>query len=533
MSNSLDQQFGPIRAFFWPIHKHELRKLVPMLMMLFFICFNYSILRNMKDSLVVTSSGAEVIPFIKVWVMLPTAVLLTILFTRLSNRFSQEQVFYMMISLFLVFFAIFAFILYPLHDLLHPTQIADKLHQTLPPGFKGFIDMCCIWSFTAFYVMSELWSTCILTVLFWGFANEVTSVGEARRFYGVLGVGASIAAIIAGQSANFIGQGGIFNPSIPIGRDAWEQTLMILIMLVLVVGCITMAIFRWMSRTVLTDTCFDEFHHAKKVMKAKGKLSVKESFSYLSNSKYLICIAILVVAYNLVINMSEVTWKAQLARVHSTPSNYNVFMNNLTSMIGVFATISALFMAKIIEKLGWTWTAMITPIMMTVTCGGFFSFLLFQDYWGATFTELMGTTPLLIAVFFGAAQNCLSKAAKYSVFDATKEMTFIPLSHECKLKGKAAIDGVGSRIGKSGGSLLYQGLLMIFVTVGASTPYVAIFIMVALVLWMIAVFSLGKQFDALVLQQKQPAVVDSSDSKEPQQWATQPAATSTAVTSAS
>src|ERR1700730_13985092 len=113
MTHSLDQEFGPIRSFFWPIRHYELRKLVPMLLMLFFICFNYSILRNMKDSLVVTASGAEVIPFIKVWVMLPTAVLLTFIFIRLSNRFSQERVFYIMISLFLVFFALFAYVLYP------------------------------------------------------------------------------------------------------------------------------------------------------------------------------------------------------------------------------------------------------------------------------------------------------------------------------------------------------------------------------------------------------------------------------------
>lgn len=510
MSRSLDQEFGPIRSFFWPIHNHELRKVVPMVIMLFLICFNYSILRNMKDSLVVTSSGAEVIPFIKVWVMLPTAVLLTYVFTRLSNRYSQERVFYIMISLFLSFFALFAFVLYPLRDALHPTETALSFQKSLPAGFKGLIAMCCNWSFTIFYVMCELWSTSILTVLFWGFANEVTKIPEARRFYGVLGVGASCAAIIAGQSANFLSPGDTLNPLIPFGRDAWEQTIMLLVLLVIVAGIITMGVFRWMSRKVLTDPCFDEFHYEKKVLKAKGKLSVKESFSFLSNSKYLICIAIIVVAYNLVIHMSEVAWKDQLARLYPSATDYNIFMNNLTSLIGVCATLTAFFVAKIIERLGWTWTALITPIMMTITCAGFFSFLLFHDNWSMTFFALIGTTPLAIAVFFGAAQNCLSKAAKYSVFDATKEMAFIPLSHECKLKGKAAIDGVGSRIGKSGGSLMYQGLLMTLGSVSASAPYVAGILGVVIVLWMIAARMLGKQFNALVATQE-------SEEKVPQQ----------------
>lgn len=511
MSSSLEQEFGAFRAFFWPIHRNELRKLVPMLLMLFFICFNYSILRNMKDSLVVTASGAEVIPFIKVWAMLPTAVLLTFIFTRLSNIYSQERVFYIMISIFLTFFALFAYVLYPLREFLHPTIFAKALGPQLPAGFKGLIAMCCNWSFTIFYVMCELWSTSILTVLFWGFANEITKLQEARRFYGVLGVGASCAAIFAGQIANLLAGEGIFNPSLPFGNDGWEQTMIILISVVICIGCITMCIFRWMSRNVLTEACFDEFHHAKKEMKAKNKLSVRESFAFLSNSKYLTCIAVVVVAYNLVINMSEVLWKDRLANLYPSPSDYNVFMNNLTSVIGLCATITALFMAKIIERFGWTKTALITPVMMAVTCAGFFSFLFFQDYWGAAFMMLTGTTPLAIAVFFGAAQNCLSKAAKYSVFDATKEMAFIPLSHESKLKGKAAIDGVGSRIGKSAGSLMYQGLLMLFVTVSASTPYVAAILGTVIIFWIIAVRILGKQFNELVATQRKPTEINILD----------------------
>jgi AAA family ATP:ADP antiporter len=77
-------------------------------------------------------------------------------------------------------------------------------------------------------------------------------------------------------------------------------------------------------------------------------------------------------------------------------------------------------------------------------------------------------------------------------------MAFIPLDHESKLKGKAAIDGVGSRLGKSGGSLIHQGLLMVFATVSSSAPYVAIILMVVIGLWIISVRSLGHQFSSLV-----------------------------------
>lgn len=507
MSNAINQEFGALRALIWPIHRHELRKLLPMWGMLFLICFNYSILRNMKDSVVITAAGAEVLPFIKVWVLLPTAVFLTILFTKLSNRFSLDRVFYIMITIFLSFFALFGFVLYPLRDVLHPTMYAASLLKVLPAGCKGLVAMGCNWTFTAFYAMAELWSTSILSVLFWGFANEITTVAEARRFYGVLGIGASVAAIVAGQFANFI----------TYGRNDWDQTLTILILVVITAGITTMALFRWMDRNVLNNPRFASLHQAGIITpKKKQRLSIRESFRYLANSKYLLCIATIVVSYNLVIHMTEVIWKDQLARLYPNPSDYNIYMNNVTSATGLFATFAALFMAKIIDYLGWTKTALIPPIIMAVTCAGFFGFVFLQEYASDTFVLLTGLAPLTIAALFGAAQNSLSKAAKYSVFDATKEMTFIPLSHESKLKGKAAIDGVGSRIGKSGGAIMHQGLLMIFVTFTASAPYVAVILMGMIVFWMLAVRSLGAQFNALVA--KTPEAVATTETAPEQTW---------------
>src|ERR1700745_1150722 len=115
-------EFSRWRNALWPVHRYELKKLVPMLLLFFLITFDYNVLRIMKDTIVVTakSSGAEVIPFIKVWVMFPGALLLTFFFTRLTNRLTREVVFYVMISTFLIYFFIFTFILYPARDLLHP-----------------------------------------------------------------------------------------------------------------------------------------------------------------------------------------------------------------------------------------------------------------------------------------------------------------------------------------------------------------------------------------------------------------------------
>lgn len=484
-----DTDFSKIRSFFWPIHRHELRKILPMMGLLFLICFNYSILRNVKDAVVVTaeSSGAEVIPFIKVWVLLPMAILFTFIFTKLTNRYSQETVFYITISSFLIFFGAFIFILYPFRDFLHPHTWANHLESILPIGFKGMIAMFRNWTFTLFYVICELWGSMILSVLFWGFANEVTQITEARRFYSMLAVVASFAGIIAGFAANYL-----------TDEQSWEKTLNVLVSTIIFGGCLTIGIFRWMNKNVLKDASFDALHQSQKELKKKPRLSMRESFTYLSNSKYLLCIAALVVCYNLVINLVEIVWKDQLRQLYPSAVEYSRYMNYMTSAVGIIATVTALFMSQLIARFGWTRTAVITPAIMLITSAGFFAFMLFREDLREPVFLLTGMTPLMIAVFFGSAQVCMSKACKYSVFDSTKEMAFIPLGHECKLKGKAAIDGVGSRLGKSGGSLIHQGLLMFLGTVSMSAPYVAVILLFVIVGWIIAARSLGRQFVSLI-----------------------------------
>jgi ATP/ADP translocase len=56
----------------------------------------------------------------------------------------------------------------------------------------------------------------------------------------------------------------------------------------------------------------------------------------------------------------------------------------------------------------------------------------------------------------GCALQVFGRAAKYSLFDPSKEMVFITMSKEEKEAGKAAVDVLGNQIGKTGGSWLMQ-----------------------------------------------------------------------------
>jgi ADP/ATP carrier protein family len=480
----------------------------------FLISLNYNVLRTFKDSLVVTApqAGAETIPFIKVWAILPCALLLTFIFTRLANRFHREKVFYIMMSIFLAFFFIFTFVLYPLRDVLHPNQFANELQSVLPQGFKGLVAIFRNWTFTLFYVMSELWSTAIMSVLFWGFANEVTSVGEARRYYGLLMIGANIASIFAGQMSYFLSTL-TYLPSIPYGTTKWEQSICFMTCIVLASGVVTIAIFRSLNH-YLTVSGEKTNVVAKKAEKIK--LSLRKNFAYLAKSKYLICIALIVLTYNVAINLIEVVWKNQINALYPDSSDFQAYMGQVTTQIGIVATLASIFVVgNVMRCFSWTVNAMIPVIIMLVTGASFFAFVIFQDSpLISPLAALVGLTPAVFGLMLGSTQNIFARACKYTFFDATKEIAFIPLSDESKLKGKAAIDGVGSRLGKSGGSVIHQTLLLFCSTVAASTPYVAAIFLAIVLIWMFSVVSLGKKFDELTEKNAKLDVLDTEPALE-------------------
>jgi AAA family ATP:ADP antiporter len=482
------------RDLFWPIYGSEHKIWLPMASMVGLILFNYTVARNVKDGLVVTATGSsEIIPYLKVTLVLPAAFIFFFVYSKLVHMFNKRTVFYIIVGGFLAFFVFFAAVLYPMHQFLHPTTSADALQAWLPAGAKGLVDVYRVWTFSLFYVASELWGVAVSALMFWQFANDVIPVANAKRFYAHFYLLANVFVAFSGVVVNRLSQ---VQEGLPAGVDPWGVSINYLTMVITSCGLIVLAIYYYLNRSVFTPAYLAdvEAQRKQKPKKSKVKLSTMDGIKHILRSGYLGLIALLVICYGVTINMVEVSWKNQVGQQFKTGNEYTAFMGYLSGSTGI-ATIICIFLGSIlVRKLGWRIAALATPVMLGST-GIFFYLCVVAPELVSPIGLLLGISPLFLGVIIGLVQNVLSKSIKYALFDPTKEMSYIPLDEESKSVGKAAVDVVANRLGKSGGGMIQMALFAFVGPLSVIVPHLAIIFTGFIIIWVIAVFGLSKKFD--------------------------------------
>ena len=179
-------------SFIWPIKKEELEKFFPLAFMLFLTILTYKILKSTKDSLIVPAIGAEAVNFIKFYLVVPSAILFTMLYMKVANIFYFKQIYFGLGVFFITYFLLFAFVIYPNQQHIHPSSeyiqalinkefliLGFTLHMS---HLKWFLLIYGKWTYALFYVLAELWGSAMIFVMFWQFSNQIVPTNQAKRF---------------------------------------------------------------------------------------------------------------------------------------------------------------------------------------------------------------------------------------------------------------------------------------------------------------------------------------------------------------
>ena len=60
------------------------------------------------------------------------------------------------------------------------------------------------WTYSLFYLLANMWGSVVVSLMFWGFANETTTVDEAKKYYPLFGLGANVALIFSGLFVRYV-----------------------------------------------------------------------------------------------------------------------------------------------------------------------------------------------------------------------------------------------------------------------------------------------------------------------------------------
>ena len=417
--------------------------------------FVYTVVRDLKDVIFITECGASYIPFVKTWINLPTSFGFIYIYNRLLNRFSFERTYCILYAGLVAVYSILGLCLYPIRYLVRVHNAPLLLEN---------------WVTTMYYVLSPIWGTIVVSVLFWSFANRYTSVDDAKRIYPIMGIVANVALILGGL---------IMHASGTVFAHDWNRNVQALTLANLGMSVLAMVLFAAFTRTYTPVTNTASVVHKKRTNK-----KFKDNVLELGRNPFVRNMVVMISSYGLLVGFYESIWKHYLKLYLPSPIVYSKFMAAISFCTGVFTIGLMAVMSYWLERVSWLKLALITPVAML----GF----------GSVFFMSVQTGSIVVVSFVGAALTVFLKGAKYSLFDPCKEIAYIPMDEEIKTRGKATIEILSAPIGKSGSNCILQILVVLLGSLESGASIVGVLYVLTAVYWMHSTKDMAKLMETTV-----------------------------------
>lgn len=396
---------------------------------LFLVLFGYYLLKTIRESLILTESGAAV----KTYASAGQALLLLLFipaFAAVASRVNRVR----LVTWVTLFFV---------------SNIL--LFSAFGRGQKGLGIAFFLWV-GIFNVMA--------TSQYWAFANDLYTPNQGKRLFAIVGLGSNVGAWL----------GSVYAKS--VFRSLGPFRLMLVAAGILVVAILVARAANALQRRRAP---------AAKAAEAEQPLGKEGAFELIRKDRYLMLMAALLVLINVVNTTGEyllgqTVVQASEARFGTDPSSlearqafvgefYGDFFGwvNLVGLLGQMLLVS-----RIMTTLGVGGALLIHPVVALI---GYLS---------------MAVSPSLGLVrSFKIVDNSLD----YSLNNTAKQALWLPTSREAKYKAKQAVDSFFYRAG----DVLAAGVVFVGQRLAFTLPVFAAINAVVAILWLGVAWSLGRE----------------------------------------
>jgi AAA family ATP:ADP antiporter len=301
-----------------------------------------------------------------------------------------------------------------------------------------------------------------------------------------MGIAANIALVISGSFVKYVCK------ATATSLHPTHTMLSVLLATVVAASVVMMGIKAAIDKWLIAPYCSIQIgsNSEKKEKKKKEKKGFIESLQALTASPRIASLATLVMSYGIAHRLFEFAWKHQVRVLYDTPAGYQGILADVSIATG-YSTLGLMLLGRFVFQIfGWTAAAAVTPVFMAGAGAVFFIFSIAAQQ-GVSILSMDPAAMAFAGVMSGCVCQIVARSAKFSLFDSSKEMVWIEMDREEKSKGKAAVDLLGSQVGKSGGAWVTQLALIFSGSIGAALPVIATVYLGVCTAWLGAVGTLG------------------------------------------
>lgn len=254
------------------------------------------------------------------------------------------------------------------------------------------------------YIYLQVVST-IVGVQFWTYANDIFTPREARRLFGLIAVGGTLANVVAGTvlrlAANFI-----------VPKD---------LLLIVAAGLLsTIVVVVALQRHQVADTA----ESRTAVTPQAEEISLWHGLAELRGSRLLLTACAIMLTMSLVTNISAYQLDLSLQRFFAGNAQGMIaFMGNFNLVTGLLALTMQIFVtSRLLNRVGLLAGLLVLPLSLVA-----------------------GSTTLIITagiMWAAAVPRATDYVFRYTVNDSALNILFLPVSSSLRRRAKALVEGI-------------------------------------------------------------------------------------------
>ncbi|EPR79163.1 ADP/ATP carrier protein [Spraguea lophii 42_110] len=486
------------------------------------IAYIYTLSRGIKEAFIIVRQIPASVNILKLFYVLPIAAISTMIIQNALTYTDNKTILKKILIGYGIYFMIYGFISLPFLPSVESETMRTMLEDSISDGkmkykkiedYAAFLYTFISWTSTLHFIVSEIWGTIVLSLLFLSFVNDVCPFKQFMRFITLFYIISNVAVIFSAGSMYFL--------QLLLKEKGFITGKTCLSCIFLIMGILSLICYVFIvlldNKVLSKPTYIVETRIKKSKTKTPG---FTEGIEMAFDSKLVLGVCFIVFFYNTTANIAGISAKSAqriMSEKLGTKEDYIIKNQFISQLITGSFTIFILLLplTKYAVKKTWTIIALASPFFIFISSILIFTLAIYNTILTDTAISVKLLKPIFTSKFVtnilknlsidsldaevivGVFSDGLFRVVKYAFFDITKESLSMRIDSTYRSRFKGIYDGIFAKIGRAGSSLLII-IICRFLSIKDMRDASLIFLVIniaSVIIWTFIIFYLGSKYN--------------------------------------